>query len=228
MARRAELFVRELSDEEAALLLKLARRSRNPTVQHRAMLLFASFQGQSVSQIAVLHRASATHVAELIHAFNAEGFAALDPRRGGGRPRRIDADQRAGIVKVALARPVERGEPFTSWSLTKLRAHLIARRVVPTISRSQLWRILHEQGIRFTHHKDLEGVARSRLRGQEEPGPRPVRQPVEGRAGALPRRVRPLEPPTPARARLASREAPRPFPGDLQTDRRRPPPARRP
>ena len=86
MARRAELFVRELSDEEAALLLKLAGRSRNPTVQHRAMLLFASFQGQSVSQIALLHRASATHVAELIHAFNAEGFAALDPRRGGGRP----------------------------------------------------------------------------------------------------------------------------------------------
>lgn len=153
MARRAELFVRELSDGEAAHLLKLARRSRNPTVQHRAMLLFASFQGQSVTQIAVLHRASATHVAELIHAFNAEGFAALDPRRGGGRPRRIDPDQRAGIVKVALARPADRGEPFSSWSLTKLRAHLIARRVVPAISRSQLWRILHEQGIRFTHHK---------------------------------------------------------------------------
>jgi transposase len=153
MARRAELFVRELSDEEAALLLKLARHSRNPIVQHRAMLLFASFQGQSVSQIALMHRASATHVAELIRAFNAEGFAALDPRRGEGRPRRIDPDQRAEIVKVALARPVDRGEPFTNWSLTKLQAHLIARGVVPTINRSQLWRILHERGIRFTHHK---------------------------------------------------------------------------
>jgi Winged helix-turn helix len=86
-------------------------------VQHRAMLLFASFQGQSVSQIALLYRASATHVADLIHAFNREGFAALDPQ-GGGRPRRIHPDQRAEIVKVALARPVERGEPFTSWSLT--------------------------------------------------------------------------------------------------------------
>ena len=153
MARRAELFVRELSDGEAAHLLKLARRSRNPIVQHRAMLLFASFQRQSVSQIALMHRASATHVAELIHAFNAEGFAALDPRKGEGRPRRIDLDTRSEIVKVALARPVDRGEPFTSWSLTKLRAHLVACKVVPTISRSQLWRILHERGIRFTHHK---------------------------------------------------------------------------
>jgi hypothetical protein len=47
MARRTEPFVRELSDGEAARLLRLARRSRNPAVQHRAMLLFASFQGQS-------------------------------------------------------------------------------------------------------------------------------------------------------------------------------------
>jgi transposase len=153
MARRPELFVRELSDEEAANLLRLARRSKNPTKQHRAMLLFASYQGQSVPEIARLHRASAVHVAELIHAFNERGFLALDPRKGGGRPRRIDHEQRAAIVKVALARPTDRGEPFTSWSLTKLHAHLLRRGVVPSISRSQLWRILREQGIRFLHHK---------------------------------------------------------------------------
>jgi hypothetical protein len=40
MARRAELFVRELSDEEAAHLLKLARRSRNAVVQLLAAALF--------------------------------------------------------------------------------------------------------------------------------------------------------------------------------------------
>ncbi len=153
MARRPELFIRELSDGEAMHLLRLARRSTNPTTQHRAMLLFASFQGQSVPEIARLHRASATHVAELIHAFDERGFAALDPRKGGGRPRRIDEAQRAAIVKVALARPRDLGEPFTDWSLTKLRDHLLRTRVVPTISGSQLRRILREHGIRFLHHK---------------------------------------------------------------------------
>lgn len=54
MARRAELFVRDLTDEEAAHLLKQARRGKNAVVRHRAMLLFASFQGQSVSQIAAM------------------------------------------------------------------------------------------------------------------------------------------------------------------------------
>lgn len=153
MARRAELFVRELTDEEAAHLLKQARRGKNAVVRHRAMLLFASSQGQSVSAITSMFQASATHVAALIHDFNERGFPALDPHWGGGRPRRIDRVQRTEIVKAALARPSDRGEPFTSWSLTKLREHVVRRRIVPTISRSQLWRVLHEAGIRFQHHK---------------------------------------------------------------------------
>jgi hypothetical protein len=33
-------------------------------------------------------------------------------------------------VKVALARPADRGEPFTRWSLTKLRGHLVRSRVL--------------------------------------------------------------------------------------------------
>ena len=153
MARRAELFVRELTDEEAAHLLKQARRGKNAVVRDRAMLLFASFQGQSVTQIATMFRASATHVAALIHDFNARGFPALDPCWGGGRPRRIDQVERTEIVKAALARPTDRGEPFTSWSLTKLQDYVVRAGIVPAISRSQLWRVLHEAGIRFTHHK---------------------------------------------------------------------------
>ena len=187
MARRAELFVRELSDEEAAHLLRQARRGRNAVVRHRAMLLFASFQGQSVSQISSMFQASATHVAALIHAFNEQGFPALDPQWGGGRPRRIDPDQRTEIVKVALARPTDRGEPFTRWSLTKLRAHLVRTRVVPAISRSQLWRILHEAGVRFTHHKTWKASPDPGVRDEEEPDPGPVRPSTARRPGALPR-----------------------------------------
>jgi hypothetical protein len=49
MARRAELFVRELSDEEAVHLLRRARRGKNAVVRHRAMLLFALLRGRSVA-----------------------------------------------------------------------------------------------------------------------------------------------------------------------------------
>ena len=174
MARRAELFVRALSDEEAARLLNKVRRGKNAVVRHRAMLLFASFQGQSLGQISLMFQASATHVAALIHAFNEQGFPALDPRWGGGRPRRIDLDERTEIVKVALARPADRGEPFTRWSLTKLRAHLLRSRIVPGHQPQPA--VADPPRGRCPLHppQDLEVVARSRVRDQEEPDPGPV------------------------------------------------------
>ncbi len=43
MTRRADLFVRELSDGETAHLLKQARRGKNAVARHRAMFLFAEF-----------------------------------------------------------------------------------------------------------------------------------------------------------------------------------------
>ncbi len=54
---------------------------------------------------------------------------------------------------MALASPRELGEPSTDWSLTKLRDHLLRTRVVPTISGSQLRRIMREHGIRYQQHK---------------------------------------------------------------------------
>jgi hypothetical protein len=53
-------------------------------------------------------------MAAFIHPFNEQRFPALDPRLGGARPRQIDLDARTEIVRVALAPPTDRGEPFTS------------------------------------------------------------------------------------------------------------------
>jgi hypothetical protein len=76
MARRAELLVNDLTDEEAAHLLKQARRGKNAVVRHRAMLVFALFQGQSVRAIATMARARATDVSALIHDVSEQGFLA--------------------------------------------------------------------------------------------------------------------------------------------------------
>ena len=57
-------------------------------------------------------------------------------------------------MKAALARPTDRGEPFTSLEPDQAAGpRASGAGIVPAISRSQLWRILHEAGIRFQHHK---------------------------------------------------------------------------
>jgi transposase len=94
------------------------------------MIVLASAQGQPARDIAGLIQGSDSYVREVIHAFNQHGFAALDPKWSGGRPKTIDDTTAEQICRIALTRPHSLGEPFTCWSIAKLRDHLVATRVI--------------------------------------------------------------------------------------------------
>lgn len=49
----------------------------------RAGIVFAWFQGRPACEVAQMDAASARYVREVIHAFNEQGFAALDPKWSG-------------------------------------------------------------------------------------------------------------------------------------------------
>ncbi|HVM00118.1 MAG TPA: IS630 family transposase [Egibacteraceae bacterium] len=149
MARKPEVFVRALTDEESQRLVGITRRSRDPVRLRRAMIVQMSTQGRSVPDITALTAFSDRYVREVIHAFNDKGFAALDPKWSGGRPPKIDDATRRAIRRVALSRPPDLGLPFTTWSLAKLRDHLIDTGVVEAISVEGLRRVLAGFGITF-------------------------------------------------------------------------------
>ena len=84
----------------------------------------------------------------MIHRFNDEGMASLDPRWAGGRPRRITADDEDFIVGAATTRPEALGLPFTRWSLRKLAAYLGDNQTrVVKISVERLRQILAARGV---------------------------------------------------------------------------------
>src|SRR3954464_7151226 len=173
MAERVK--ARRLSDEEGQRLLQIVRRGEPKMTKsviryRRAMVVLASASGNSVPAIARLVAADEDTVREVIHRFNELGMGALDPRWAGGRPRRISAEDEAFLIETATTRPGRLGQPFTHWSLRKLVGYLAdnPRRIV---------RIGRERGRRrpaaprdhLPTHQDLEGVARSRARGQAGP-----------------------------------------------------------
>ena len=86
-----------LTDQEGRRLLQIVRRGKHGSVRvRRAMIIIASVPGTLVPAIARLVAAGEDTVRDVIHAFNAEGLAALDPRWAGGRPRLIsDGDTRS-------------------------------------------------------------------------------------------------------------------------------------
>jgi transposase len=84
----------------------------------------------------------------VIHAFNEKGFAALDPKWSGGRPRRFGPDARELICRVARTPPQQAGRPFTTWSLAKLVEHLRERhRIVASIE--TIRQVLRDAGVRW-------------------------------------------------------------------------------
>jgi len=139
---------RRLSDEEGRRLQQIVRRGKHGSIRvRRAMIIMASASGTRVPAIARLVAADEDTVRDVIHAFNARGLAALDPRWAGGRPRRISEGDIEVIVAAARTRPEKLGLPFTHWSVRKLADHLASRGI--RVGRERLRQLLHARGISF-------------------------------------------------------------------------------
>ena len=102
-----------------------------------------------VPAIAKIAFTSEDRVREVIHNFNRDGFDSLAPKYAGGRPPKFSAAERAEVTKITLGRPTDYGEPFSTWSLTKLADHLVRKGVVEDISHEGLRALLREEGVSF-------------------------------------------------------------------------------
>jgi transposase len=148
MARQPEVFVRALDPAEAQRLVKITRTTRDRIRLRRAGIVLASFQGRSAGEAAAMFAATAEYARGVIHAFNEKGFAALDPKWSGGRPRRFGPAVRELICRTAKTPPQRLGLPFTTWSLTKLVEYLGDHARVE-ISTETVRQILRRAGIRW-------------------------------------------------------------------------------
>ena len=148
MAER--VAVRDISNEEGNKLLSIIRRGSGSVVRwRRAQIVLWSAQHMDVPAIAKIAFTSEDRVREVIHNFNRDGFDSLAPKYAGGRPPKFSAAERAEVKKIALGRPTDYGEPFSTWSLTKLADHLVRKGVVEDISHEGLRALLREEGVSF-------------------------------------------------------------------------------
>lgn len=106
--------------------------------------------GQGLGALAIGERVGChfTVVYDWVHRFNASGFATFEqvpnPR---GRPPILKAEQLRALVEVALSSPVERGLPFSVWSVPKLAAYCRRRRLLPAVTDEWVRRLLRREGL---------------------------------------------------------------------------------
>jgi transposase len=146
--------VREIDEDEGQRLLRIIRRGTGSVVTwRRAQMVLLSAQGLEVPRIAEVSFTSADRVRDVLHNFNADGFASLYPKYGGGRPKTFTLPERREIKKIAKSKPVEHGLPFSTWSLVKLADFLVAEGVVDDISHEGRRILLREEGVSFQRIK---------------------------------------------------------------------------
>jgi transposase len=146
------LTLRPLSAQERMVIEKLATSRTAPAVQvRRAQVLKHLAQGASASQAAAAVGGVTSETArQLLKHFNEEGLLALEDRPRSGRRRTFTEEDRGRLVLLAKKPPQEvlgQGAAACHWTLDSLLA--AAHQEGLAIGRTHLWRVLHQEGIRW-------------------------------------------------------------------------------
>ena len=119
----------------------------DPQVHRRAKAVLLSAEGYSANQMVPLVNLTAKSIRKWITRFNSEGVAGLVKQaKSPGRKPTFTPAKRQKMVELALTPPQSLGQPFTTWSLDKLVAHLRETEGI-RISKSWLSQILRENGL---------------------------------------------------------------------------------
>ncbi len=113
--------------------------------QRRATTLILYGMDLSPAEIA---RAQGVHLNTIykdLGAFEEFGWKAIEQLQPSGAPSRITAEQIEQIVQIAEQSPQEAGLSYGRWTLRKLSAYLMKKRIVKKIGRERLRQLLKKR-----------------------------------------------------------------------------------
>jgi len=140
------LTVRQPTAQQLRRIHRFLEAPLEPWQRRRAEALLLLAAGHPATFIAELLQVHVNTIYADLHAFARHRLGCLRPaRRRGARPRLSTAQLKA-IWRLAELSPLTLGLSFARWSLAKLRAYLIRKRLVRAISREHLRRVLKKGG----------------------------------------------------------------------------------
>ena len=145
----ALLHVRELTPDEKTNVQRLAQsRTASARLVQRAKVIWLSYHGYQVAEIADEVGFSQNSVRMGIKRFNADGFAGLQDKPRPGRPVTYPPEQVSVVIETALTKPDTLGLPFACWTLDRLEAYLNEHKQIG-MKRSRIDEVLIREGLRW-------------------------------------------------------------------------------
>ena len=172
MTRRKKDPLRELSQEERDVLVRISRSASEPASHvARAREILAVAAGKSYTAAAQLggHKVGDS-VSQLVSEFNRRGLQALQWKHGGGPPVKYGGAERERILAEVRRRPDPERDGTATWSLQTLcRALRKAPDGLPTVSEDTIRTVLVEAGFSWQQSRtwcETGQVVRKRQRGR--------------------------------------------------------------
>ena len=150
------LRVRPVSDEEKEGLGRMARsRTVGAGLVRRAQIVVHALEGLKAPEISARMDLCGATVRHWLKRFNACGLEGLKEDVRTGRPPTYSAEEKSAVITTALARPVDLGLPFASWTLDRLVAHLAGQGIA--MRRSRISEILIQEGLKWRREETRFG-----------------------------------------------------------------------
>ena len=140
--------------EKAFLKFKLKEKTLPARIYKRYQTIWQRAEDIKPGEIAQRNRLHSHTLRLWIKRFNQEGFIHFEEReKAGGRPNRIRDRTKTKIIQIALSRPKDLGEPYTQWSLMKLKKYIERIGLVDSISPEGIRKILRASGLSYQRTK---------------------------------------------------------------------------
>lgn len=151
----ARLVLRSLTGAEARTLAERLGEKRLPAKLYERYRVIALVRDGATARAASrVVGCSDVTAAHWVKRFNESGFSTFEKQPNHpGRPLIIDGEQVRALIRVATSRPGDLGQPFTQWSLSKLKQYCLKKGLIPDISNEWVRRLLRREGLSYQHTK---------------------------------------------------------------------------
>lgn len=169
--------------ERRTLASKLKDLSLSARLHQRYRIIEEVRRGHSAVDAADRVGCHFTIAYDWVHRFNDSGFASFEQvSNPKGRPPILKGEQLRGLIDVALSSPLERGLPFSNWSVAKLAEYCRAKRLLPEVTDEWVRRLLRREGLsaqrirtwKTSHDPHFDGKKNASARSTRD-GPRALR-----------------------------------------------------
>ena len=137
--------VRRPTASEVQQISRRLPKITDPHQQRRAEALTLYGMGLSPAEIAQAQGMHLNTIYKDLGAFEECGLKSIAQLQPSGAPSRITPEQIERIVKIAEQEPQVAGLPYGRWTLRKLSAYLIKKRIVKAIGRERLRQLLKKR-----------------------------------------------------------------------------------